>query len=85
MDQLTNTFHSAAQAVRFIEYDSSFSDGEMQQAKVLKTTCNLNDAACKLKLKDYKQAEKLCTKVSLYFVLYDNYCVILLPVSCADI
>ncbi|XP_022722509.1 70 kDa peptidyl-prolyl isomerase-like [Durio zibethinus] len=26
-------------------------------------TCNLNNAACKLKLKDYKQAEHLCTKV----------------------
>ncbi|XP_008794657.1 70 kDa peptidyl-prolyl isomerase-like [Phoenix dactylifera] len=48
---------------KFIEYDSSFSDEEKQQSKVLKITCNLNDAACKLKLKDYKQAEKLCTKV----------------------
>ncbi|XVF84525.1 hypothetical protein PTKIN_Ptkin17bG0044000 [Pterospermum kingtungense] len=50
-------------AVRFIEYDSSFSDEEKQQAKLLKISCNLNNAACKLKLKDYKQAEKLCTKV----------------------
>ncbi|KAK7359341.1 hypothetical protein VNO77_01296 [Canavalia gladiata] len=50
-------------AIRFIEYDSSFSDEEKQQTKVLKITCNLNNAACKLKLKDYKQAEKLCTKV----------------------
>ncbi|KAM1036780.1 hypothetical protein ACFX1X_032029 [Malus domestica] len=50
-------------AVRFIEYDSTFGDEEKQQAKALKITCNLNDAACKLKLKDYKQAEKLCTKV----------------------
>ncbi|XP_021290400.1 peptidyl-prolyl cis-trans isomerase FKBP62-like isoform X2 [Herrania umbratica] len=50
-------------AVKFIEYDSSFSDEEKQQTKLLKVTCNLNDAACKLKLKDYKQAEKLCTKV----------------------
>lgn len=50
-------------AVRFIEYDSSFSDEEKQQAKALKIACNLNNAACKLKLKDYKQAEKLCTKV----------------------
>ncbi|XP_059632083.1 peptidyl-prolyl cis-trans isomerase FKBP62-like [Cornus florida] len=50
-------------AVNFIEYDSSFSEEEKQQAKVLKVTCNLNTAACKLKLKDYKQAEKLCTKV----------------------
>ncbi|XP_022761815.1 peptidyl-prolyl cis-trans isomerase FKBP62-like isoform X1 [Durio zibethinus] len=50
-------------AVKFIEYDSSFSDEEKQQTKLLKVTCNLNNAACKLKLKDYKEAEKLCTKV----------------------
>ncbi|CAO2822434.1 unnamed protein product [Amaranthus hypochondriacus] len=50
-------------AVKFIEYDSTFSDEEKKQAKSLKVTCNLNNAACKLKLKDYKQAEKLCTKV----------------------
>lgn len=50
-------------AVKFIEYDSSFSEEEKQQAKVLKVFCNLNNAACKLKLKEYKQAEKLCTKV----------------------
>uniref|UniRef100_A0A2P2PIR3 peptidylprolyl isomerase n=1 Tax=Rhizophora mucronata TaxID=61149 RepID=A0A2P2PIR3_RHIMU len=50
-------------AVNFNEYDSSFSDDEKQQSKVLKITCKLNNAACKLKLKDYRQAEKLCTKV----------------------
>lgn len=49
--------------MKFIEYDSTFSDEEKKQAKSLKVTCNLNNAACKLKLKDYKQAEKLCTKV----------------------
>lgn len=65
MDPLT-TFPLFAQGVRFIECDSSFSDVEKQQAKVLKITCNLNNAACKLKLKDYKQAEKLCTKVCHY-------------------
>ncbi|KAI5599853.1 hypothetical protein POPTR_002G248300v4 [Populus trichocarpa] len=50
-------------AVKYIEYDSSFSEEEKKQAKALKVACNLNNAACKLKLKDYKQAEKLCTKV----------------------
>ncbi|KAL8162890.1 hypothetical protein V2J09_014379 [Rumex salicifolius] len=50
-------------AVSFIEYDSAFSEDEKKQAKALKITCNLNNAASKLKLKDYKQAEKLCTKV----------------------
>ncbi|KAF9669497.1 hypothetical protein SADUNF_Sadunf14G0113600 [Salix dunnii] len=50
-------------AAKFIEYDSSFTDEEKQQSKVLKISCKLNNAACKLKLKDYKEAEKLCTKV----------------------
>ncbi|XP_015886778.3 70 kDa peptidyl-prolyl isomerase [Ziziphus jujuba] len=50
-------------AVKFIEYDSSFSDEEKQQTRMLKITCNLNNAACQLKLKEYRQAEKLCTKV----------------------
>lgn len=50
-------------AAKFIDYDSSFSEDEKKQAKALKITCNLNDAACKLKLKEFKQAEKLCTKV----------------------
>ncbi|KAK4408699.1 Peptidyl-prolyl cis-trans isomerase FKBP65 [Sesamum angolense] len=51
-------------AAKYIEYDTSFSEEEKKQSKALKVTCNLNDAACKLKLKDYKQAEKLCTKAS---------------------
>ncbi|KAL8516593.1 hypothetical protein ACS0TY_015021 [Phlomoides rotata] len=50
-------------AAKYIEHDTSFSEDEKKQSKALKITCKLNDAACKLKLKDYKQAEKLCTKV----------------------
>ncbi|XP_071701193.1 peptidyl-prolyl cis-trans isomerase FKBP62-like [Rutidosis leptorrhynchoides] len=50
-------------AVKYIEYDTNFSEEEKKQTKALKVSCNLNDAACKLKLKDYKQAQKLCTKV----------------------
>lgn len=50
-------------AAKFIEYDTNFEEDEKKQAKALKITCNLNNAACQLKLKDYKQAEKLCTKV----------------------
>lgn len=49
--------------MKYIEYDSSFGEEEKKQAKTLKVACNLNNAACKLKLKDYKEAEKLCTKV----------------------
>uniref|UniRef100_A0ACD5Y8V9 Uncharacterized protein n=1 Tax=Avena sativa TaxID=4498 RepID=A0ACD5Y8V9_AVESA len=50
-------------AAKFIDYDTSFSEDEKKLSKQLKITCNLNNAACKLKLKDYKQTEKLCTKV----------------------
>lgn len=50
-------------AVKFIEYDTSYTEEQKKSAKALKIACNLNNAACKLKLKDYKQAEKLCTKV----------------------
>ncbi|KAL1557516.1 Peptidyl-prolyl cis-trans isomerase fkbp62 [Salvia divinorum] len=50
-------------AAKFIEYDTSFSEEEKKQSKALKVSCKLNNAACKLKLKDYKEAEKLCTKV----------------------
>ena len=49
--------------MKYLEYDSAFSDEEKKQAKALKISCNLNNAACTLKLKLYKQAEKLCTKV----------------------
>ncbi|KAA8521787.1 hypothetical protein F0562_012460 [Nyssa sinensis] len=57
-------------ATKYIEYDTSFGEEEKTQAKALKVTCNLNDAAWKLKLKDYKQAEKLCTKGSNLFMGY---------------
>lgn len=50
-------------AAKYIEYDSSFSEEEKKHAKALKVAANLNNAACKLKLKNYKEAERLCTKV----------------------
>jgi peptidylprolyl isomerase len=49
--------------LNFIEYDNSFSEEEKQLSKALKLSCKLNDAACKLKLKDYKGAKELCTEV----------------------
>lgn len=52
------------QALSFVEYDSSFSEEEKQLSKPLKINCKLNNAACKLKLKDYKEAKELCTEVS---------------------
>jgi FK506-binding protein 4/5 len=51
------------QAFKFVEYDSGFDDAQKKQGKSLKVTCNLNNAACKLKLKDHKEAIKLTTKV----------------------
>ncbi|CAL0304550.1 unnamed protein product [Lupinus luteus] len=50
-------------AVKYIDYDSSFSEDEKKQSKALKVASNLNNAASKLKLKEYKEAETLCTKV----------------------
>ncbi|TVU01541.1 hypothetical protein EJB05_53007 [Eragrostis curvula] len=50
-------------ALNFVEYDSSFSEEEKQLSKALKISCKLNNAACKLKLKDYKEAKELCTEV----------------------
>ncbi|KAL1198844.1 Peptidyl-prolyl cis-trans isomerase FKBP65 [Cardamine amara subsp. amara] len=49
--------------VKYIEYDSTFDEVEKKIAKSLKIACNLNNAACKLKLKEYKEAAKLSTKV----------------------
>uniref|UniRef100_A0A1J3IJK5 peptidylprolyl isomerase n=1 Tax=Noccaea caerulescens TaxID=107243 RepID=A0A1J3IJK5_NOCCA len=49
--------------VKYVEYDSTFDEEEKKKAKALKVACNLNNAACKLKLKDYKEAGKLSTKV----------------------
>eukprot|EP00253_Pinus_taeda_P010001 PITA_10001 len=50
-------------AEKYIEHDSSSSTAEKTQSKVLKVLCNLNLAACCLKLKDFKKAVKLCSKV----------------------
>ncbi|PWA86247.1 rotamase FKBP 1 [Artemisia annua] len=50
-------------AAKYIEYDTNFDEADKKQARALIASCSLNDAACKLKLKDYKQAVKLCTKV----------------------
>lgn len=63
--------------MKYIEYDTSFGEEEKKQAKAVKVACNLNNAACKLKLKDYKQAEKLCTKVNRFW-----FNVLLLFVAC---
>lgn len=51
------------QAVKYIEFDHTFSDGEKGHANTLRLSCNLNNAACKLKLEEYTEATRLCTKV----------------------
>ncbi|XP_073221793.1 70 kDa peptidyl-prolyl isomerase-like isoform X2 [Cicer arietinum] len=50
-------------AVKYIEFDHTFSDGEKRHANSLRLSCNLNNAACKLKLGEYTETAKLCTKV----------------------
>ena len=52
-----------SQAIKLIEYDNTFDDAQKKQAKALKISCNLNMAACKLKLKDYREVVKLTTMV----------------------
>jgi len=67
IDALCDGTENLLQAVKYIEYDSAFGEEEKKLAKTLKVACNLNNAACKLKLKDYKEAEKLSTKVHYSF------------------
>ncbi|KAI5427437.1 hypothetical protein KIW84_032742, partial [Lathyrus oleraceus] len=50
-------------AVKYIEFDHTFSDDEKRHANTLRLSCNLNNAACKLKLEEFTEAAKLCTKV----------------------
>ncbi|KAH1257919.1 Peptidyl-prolyl cis-trans isomerase FKBP65 [Glycine max] len=50
-------------AVKYIEFDHSFSEDEKCRANTLHLSCNLNNAACKLKLGEYIEASRLCTKV----------------------
>ncbi|XP_061369920.1 peptidyl-prolyl cis-trans isomerase FKBP65-like [Gastrolobium bilobum] len=50
-------------AVKYIEFDHSFNEDEKRQANTLRLSCNLNNAACKLKLEEYTEATRLCTKV----------------------
>ncbi|KAL2895805.1 Peptidyl-prolyl cis-trans isomerase FKBP65 [Bienertia sinuspersici] len=50
-------------AAKCIEFNHSFSEEEKRLGKALLVSCNLNNAACKLKLEDYVGAAELCTKV----------------------
>ncbi|XP_059668285.1 70 kDa peptidyl-prolyl isomerase-like [Cornus florida] len=50
-------------ASKYVEFDHSFNEDEKSQANALRLSCNLNNAACKLKLGENLQASRLCTKV----------------------
>ncbi|KAG6641122.1 hypothetical protein CIPAW_09G051100 [Carya illinoinensis] len=50
-------------AAKYVEFDHAFTDDEKSTANALWLSCNLNSAACKLKLGEYLEASKLCTKV----------------------
>ncbi|XP_068647874.1 peptidyl-prolyl cis-trans isomerase FKBP65-like [Aristolochia californica] len=50
-------------AAKYVEFDSTFNEEQKKIGKFFKVTCNLNNAACKLKLKEYREAANLCTKV----------------------
>jgi FK506-binding protein 4/5 len=63
------------QAAKYIEYDNAFSEDEKIQTKALKFTCNLNNAACKLKLKEYREAAKLCSKVNGHELIHSSHLV----------
>ncbi|XP_044505306.1 70 kDa peptidyl-prolyl isomerase-like [Mangifera indica] len=50
-------------AAKIVEFDHSFTDDEKHTANDLRLSCYLNNAACKLKLEEYSEASRLCTKV----------------------
>ncbi|KAK2980950.1 hypothetical protein RJ640_025099 [Escallonia rubra] len=50
-------------AIKYIEFDHTFNDVEKCQSNALRLSCNLNNAACKLKLEQYPEASRLCSEV----------------------
>lgn len=61
--KLKYLLHFYLQAAKYVEFDHTFTDDEKSTANALWLSCNLNSAACKLKLGEYLEASKLCTKV----------------------
>lgn len=51
------------QAANYLEFDHSFTVDEKSTANAIWLSCNLNTAACKLKLGEYLEASRLCMKV----------------------
>lgn len=54
---------SLYQAVDYVSEDGSFGDEDQELVKALRVSCWLNGAACSLKLHDFEDAIKLCSKV----------------------
>uniref|UniRef100_A0A2P2L1Y0 peptidylprolyl isomerase n=1 Tax=Rhizophora mucronata TaxID=61149 RepID=A0A2P2L1Y0_RHIMU len=50
-------------AAKYAEFDHYFTNEEKCLANALRLSCSLNNAACKLKLGEHREASKLCTKV----------------------
>ncbi|XP_024162746.1 peptidyl-prolyl cis-trans isomerase FKBP62 isoform X4 [Rosa chinensis] len=50
-------------AADYVSEDVIFGDDELKLAKTLRVSCWLNGAACSLKLNDFQEAIKLCSKV----------------------
>nr|GEW06799.1 70 kDa peptidyl-prolyl isomerase-like [Tanacetum cinerariifolium] len=50
-------------AVDYVNEDGVFGDDDQKLIKSLRVSCWLNGAACSLKLNDYQEAIKLCSKV----------------------
>lgn len=60
-------FNCCLQAAKYVDFDHSFTDAEKCAADSLRLSCNLNNAACKLRLGEYLEASRLCTKVFFPF------------------
>lgn len=53
-----------------MEFDNIFSEEQKKIGKFFKVTSNLNNAACKLKLKEFRAAAKLCSEVFGFQILH---------------
>ncbi|OVA20352.1 Peptidyl-prolyl cis-trans isomerase [Macleaya cordata] len=50
-------------AAKYVEFDSTFTEEQKKAGNFFKVSCNLNNASCKLKLKEFREAATLCSKV----------------------
>ncbi|RWR73384.1 peptidyl-prolyl cis-trans isomerase FKBP65-like protein [Cinnamomum micranthum f. kanehirae] len=50
-------------AAKYVEFDNIFTTEQKRLGRFFKVTCNLNNAVCRLKLKEFREAAKLCSEV----------------------